>query len=152
MAMVIVALDQMTKLMIVQNFSLGDSHTITSFFNLVRVHNQGAAFSFLHDASGWQRWFFAALGSVASVFIMYLLKQPGQTVRMRWALSFILGGALGNVIDRFTYGHVIDFIQVHGAGYAFPSFNLADSAITLGAGLLILDEIMKMRAPPQVSE
>ena len=112
---------------------------------MVRVHKPGAAFSFLAGASGWQRWFFIGLGAAASAFIVWMLRRhPGQTL-FCFAVSMILGGALGNVIDRVIHGYVVDFIQVHYAGRYFPSFNLADSAITLGAICLILDELRRVR-------
>ena len=144
-ALAIVLFDQFTKTLIIGNFELGDSRTVTSFFNVVRVHNTGAAFSFLAGASGWQRWFFVGLGTVAAVFIVWMLRQHGGQRLFGWALSLILGGAVGNVIDRLLHGHVVDFIQVHYAGWYFPSFNVADSAITVGAVLLILDEIRRVR-------
>ncbi len=118
---------------------------VASFFNLVRVHNSGAAFSFLADASGWQRWFFTGVGVVATVFIVYLLKaHPGQKL-FCFALACILGGAVGNVIDRLLHGYVIDFLDFHWAGWHFPAFNLADSAITLGAICMIADELLRVR-------
>lgn len=145
LAVAVILLDQFTKTLIVGYFQLGDSRTVTSFFNVVRVHNHGAAFSFLAEASGWQRWFFIGLASVVSVFIVVLLKKhPGQKL-FCFALAMILGGAIGNVIDRAIHGYVVDFIQVHAAGKFFPSFNLADSAITLGAICLILDELRRVR-------
>ena len=144
-AAIVILLDQLTKTLILQYFQYGDSHTVTSFFNLVRVHNTGAAFSFLAGASGWQRWFFVGLGAVATVFIVVMLRRHGGQRVFAWALALILGGALGNVIDRLLHGYVVDFIQVHYAGRAFPSFNIADSAITVGAVLLILDEILRVR-------
>ena len=144
-ALLIILLDQFTKTLIVGNFQLGDSRTVTSFFNVVRVHNSGAAFSFLAGASGWQRWFFVGLGTLATVFIVWMLRSHGGQRLFSWALSLILGGAIGNVIDRLLHGHVIDFIQVHAGGWYFPSFNLADSAITVGAVLLILDELLRVR-------
>ena len=152
LALLIILSDQLTKTLIIGSFELGDSHTVTSFFNLVRVHNAGAAFSFLADASGWQRWFFVGLGLVATVFIVWMLKRHGEQRLFSLALSLILGGALGNVIDRLLHGHVIDFLQFHWdwlapifpGGY-FPSFNIADSAITVGAMLLILDELLRVR-------
>ncbi len=143
-ALVIVA-DQFTKTLIVGWFHLGDSRTVTSFFNLVRVHNTGAAFSFLAGASGWQRWFFVVLGAAAAVFIVWLLRSHGGQRLFATALALILGGALGNVVDRLLHGHVVDFIQVHYGGWYFPSFNVADSAITVGAVLLILDELRRVR-------
>ncbi len=151
-ALLVILADQLTKTLIVGSFQLGDSHTVTSFFNIVRVHNAGAAFSFLAGASGWQRWFFVGLGGVATVFIVWMLKQHGGQRLFSLALSLILGGALGNVIDRLLHGHVIDFLQFHWDGLApmfaggyFPSFNLADSAITIGAVLLIADELRRVR-------
>jgi len=144
-ALAVILLDQLTKTLISGTFELNDSHTLTSFFNLVRAHNTGAAFSFLAGADGWQRWFFIGLGAVAAVFIVWLLARHGGQRLFGWALALILGGALGNVIDRLIHGHVVDFIQVHYANSYFPSFNVADSAITVGAALLILDEIMRVR-------
>jgi len=144
-AAIVIVLDQLTKTLILQYFQYGDSRTVTSFFNLVRVHNTGAAFSFLAGASGWQRWFFVGLGAVATVFIIYMLRRHGGQKVFAWALALILGGALGNVIDRLMHGYVVDFLQFHYAGKAFPSFNIADSAITIGAILLILDELLRVR-------
>lgn len=146
LALIIILLDQFTKVLILGNFQLGDSRYVTSFFNVVRVHNLGAAFSFLHDAGGWQRWFFVGLGAVATVFITVMLRKHGQQTLFATALTLILGGAIGNVVDRLLHGYVVDFIQVHwGARYYFPSFNIADSAITVGAALLIWDEIRRVR-------
>ncbi len=144
-ALIIILFDQFTKTLILQYFELGDSRYITSFFNLVRVHNSGAAFSFLAGASGWQRWFFVGLGAVAAVFIIWMLRRHGGQKLFAWALALILGGALGNVIDRLLHGHVVDFIQVHAFNRYFPSFNIADSAITLGAAFLIIDELLRVR-------
>jgi signal peptidase II len=145
MALLVILLDQFTKVLILGSFQLGDSRYVTSFFNVVRVHNTGAAFSFLAQAAGWQRWFFVALGLAAAVFIGVLLKRHGQQRLFATALTLILGGAIGNVIDRLLHGYVVDFIQVHYAGWYFPSFNVADSAITVGAVLLILDELLRVR-------
>ena len=145
-ALVVILADQFTKTLVVGWFQPGESRAVTSFFNLVRVHNAGAAFSFLAGASGWQRWFFVVLGAAAAVFIVWLLGRHGGEKLFSWALALILGGALGNVIDRLLHGHVIDFIQVHWAStHYFPSFNVADSAITVGAALLILDELRRVR-------
>ena len=144
-AVVIILADQFTKTLIVGAFQLGDSHTVTSFFNIVRAHNTGAAFSFLAGAGGWQRWFFIGLGIAAAVFIVWMLRSHAGQRLFSWALALILGGALGNVIDRFIHGYVVDFLQFHHAGWAFPSFNVADSAITIGAACLILDEILRVR-------
>ncbi len=144
-AVVIILIDQFTKTLILGAFQLGDSHTVTSFFNIVRAHNTGAAFSFLAGASGWQRWFFVGLGVAAAVFIVWMLRSHGGQRLFSWALALILGGALGNVIDRLIHGYVVDFIQVHYAGRAFPAFNVADSAISIGAACLILDELLRVR-------
>ena len=145
MAVLIVVLDQLTKVLVMGRFQYGDSLPITSFFNLVRVHNLGAAFSFLSDAGGWQRWFFTGLGAVAAVVMVWMLRShPAQRLFCS-AISFILGGAVGNVIDRLLHGHVVDFLDFHWAGWHFPAFNVADCAITLGAALLILDELLRVR-------
>ncbi len=145
LAALVVLLDQITKVMILGAFQYGDSHYVTSFFNIVRAHNTGAAFSFLAYAGGWQRWFFVALAAAAVIFIGIMLKRHGHQTLFALALSLILGGALGNVIDRLVHGYVVDFLQVHYGGSYFPAFNLADSAITLGAVLLIWDELRRVR-------
>ena len=144
-ALVVILADQLSKTLIISTFRPNDSHWVTSFFNVVRVHNTGAAFSFLAGAAGWQRWFFVGLGAVAAVFIVWMLRNHAGQKLFCWALALILGGALGNVIDRLLHGYVVDFIQVHWRGWYFPSFNIADSAITVGAGLLILDELLRVR-------
>ncbi len=144
-ALIVILLDQFSKTLILGVFKLNDSHTVTAFFNVVRVHNTGAAFSFLAGAAGWQRWFFVGLGAVAAVFIVWMLRSHGGQKLFCWALALILGGALGNVIDRLLHGYVVDFIEVHHRGWYFPSFNIADSAITVGAGLLIFDELRRVR-------
>ena len=145
LAMLILLADQFSKGLILAFFRLGDSSPIFSFFNLVRVHNSGAAFSFLAGAGGWQRWFFTVLGLAAAVFIVWMLRShPGQRL-FAFALSCILGGALGNVLDRLRHGYVVDLLDFHCRGWHFPSFNIADSAITLGAVCLILDEIARVR-------
>ena len=118
---------------------------MTSFFNLVRVHNEGAAFSFLAGASGWQRWLFTGIGVVAALFILWMLRSHSGQRLFAFALACILGGAIGNLVDRVAYGHVVDFLQFHYGGWYFPSFNVADSAITIGAGALILDEVLRVR-------
>ena len=144
-ALVLVLADQFTKILVIGSFQLGEGIPVTGFFNLVRVHNAGAAFSFLAGASGWQRWFFTALGLVAAVVIVWMLKgHPGQRL-FCFALACILGGAVGNVIDRVLYGYVVDFLDFHWAGMHFPAFNVADSAITVGAVCLILDELLRVR-------
>ena len=144
-AALVIVLDQLTKTLILQAFQLYDSHTVTSFFDVVRVHNTGAAFSFLAGATGWQRWLFVGLGVTAALFIVWMLRSHAGQRLFSWALALILGGALGNVIDRLLHGYVVDFIQVHYKNAYFPSFNVADSAITIGAAFLILDELRRVR-------
>ena len=138
-ALAVILLDQFTKTLILGYFQLGDSRTVTSFFNVVRVHNTGAAFSFLAGAAGWQRWFFVGLGAAAAVFIVWMLRGHGGQKLFSLALALILGGALGNLWDRIVLGHVTDFLLFHYAGWSWPAFNVADSAITVGAALLIVD-------------
>ena len=145
LALILLIADQFTKVLILGYYQLGDSSPVTGFFNIVRVHNSGAAFSFLSSASGWQRWFFTAIGLGAAVFIVYMLRaHPGQKL-FSFALACILGGAIGNVIDRLLYGYVVDFLDFHYAGTHFPAFNIADSAISVGAACLILDELLRVR-------
>ena len=146
LAAVIVVIDQITKYFIVQKFVLHETLYLTPFFNLVRVHNTGAAFSMLADAGGWQRVFFIAIAVVASVWVVWLLRRHPEQKLFCLALAMILGGAIGNLIDRVLFGSVVDFVQVHYAGYFFPAFNVADSAITCGAGLLIWDGLRPQRA------
>lgn len=131
--------DQLTKFAILQSFTVNKVVELTSFFNLVLVYNRGAAFSFLSDAAGWQRGFFITIALVASVWIIYLLRRYRQQTLFCLALSLVLAGALGNVIDRILFGAVVDFLDFHAYGYHWPAFNVADSAITCGAALLILD-------------
>ena len=145
LALVIVLADQFTKVLILGYYRLGDSTYVTNFFNVVRVHNQGAAFSFLADASGWQRWFFTGLGVVAVGVMLWLLKSHAGQRLFSFAVACIMGGAIGNVIDRVLHGYVVDFLDFHSHGYHFPAFNVADSAITVGAACLILDELLRVR-------
>ncbi len=133
----VIALDQLTKFWVVLSLDFGQHVQITPFFNLVLVYNAGAAFSFLADAAGWQRWFFVVLALVISGWLIMLIRQHATERLLPLAASLILGGALGNVVDRLLYGAVIDFLDVHAAGYHWPAFNLADSAITLGVVFLI---------------
>ena len=147
LALLLLIADQITKMLILGSYKLGDATYITSFFNIVRVHNSGAAFSFLANAGGWQRWFFTGIGVAAAVLIVWMLKShPGQKL-FSFALACILGGAIGNVVDRSLYGYVVDFLDFHYAGWHFPAFNVADSAISIGAVCLILDELLRMRKP-----
>ncbi|TAM41406.1 MAG: lipoprotein signal peptidase [Burkholderiaceae bacterium] len=145
LALVVLILDQFSKVLIMGYYQLGDGTTITSFLNIVRVHNTGAAFSFLAAASGWQRWFFTAIGVVAALVIVWLLRSHSGQKLFSFALACILGGAVGNVLDRLMHGYVVDFMDFHWHGAHFPAFNLADSAITLGAACLILDELLRVR-------
>jgi signal peptidase II len=144
-AAIVVVLDQITKIAITKSFAFGESLPLTSFFNLVLTYNKGAAFSFLAAESGWQRYFFTGIAVAASAFIIYLLKRnPAQRV-FCWALALILGGAIGNLIDRILYGHVIDFLDFHLNDWHWPAFNVADSAICVGAVMFILDELRRVR-------
>jgi signal peptidase II len=145
LALLILLADQFTKIWIIGTYQLGDSLPLSSFFNLVRVHNNGAAFSFLAQAGGWQRWFFTGLGTLAALLMVWLLKKHAGQKLFGFAIACVLGGAVGNVIDRVLYGYVVDFLDFHYAGIHFPAFNLADSAITLGAACLILDEVLRVR-------
>ena len=145
LAFIILIADQLTKVMILGYYQLGDSTFVTSFFNVVRAHNSGAAFSFLAGAGGWQRWFFTVIGVVAAGVIIWMLKNHGGQKLFAFALACILGGAIGNVIDRVMYGYVVDFLDFHWAGWHFPAFNIADAAISIGAACLILDELLRVR-------
>ena len=138
-SVVVIVLDQLSKAAINNHFVYGESYAVTSFFNLVLAHNTGAAFSFLDNGVGMQRWLFSAIAIVASTWIVWLLRKHQSQLLFSFALSFILGGALGNLIDRVAYGYVVDFLDFYWGGYHFAAFNLADSAITCGAALLIWD-------------
>jgi signal peptidase II len=145
LALILLIADQFTKVLILGYYRLGDSTYVWPFFNVVRAHNTGAAFSFLAGASGWQRWLFTGIGLVATVFIVWMLRtHPGQKL-FCFALACILGGAVGNVVDRLLHGYVVDFLQFHWGGWYFPAFNVADAAITVGAISLILDELLRVR-------
>lgn len=153
LAALVVLLDQLSKWLILGAYQLGDATRITGFFNIVRAHNTGAAFSFLAGGSGWQRWFFVALALAASGFIVWLLRQHAGQKLFSFSLAMILGGAVGNVIDRLQHGYVVDFLDFHwpfldGLFYRghFPAFNLADAAITAGAVGMILDELLRVRS------
>ena len=141
---VVIVLDQWTKWLVTTHFDEFDSIVLLPVLEFMRLHNEGAAFSFLADASGWQRWVFVSLGIVVSVALtIWLTRLPrrGQGL-LAAALSLVIGGAIGNVIDRIRYGHVVDFIRVHYEQWYFPAFNVADSAISIGAALLILDSLL----------
>ncbi len=143
-AAVILLLDQISKIAITKLFTYGESLPVTSFFNLVLAYNKGAAFSFLATESGWQRYFFTVIGIAAALFIIYLLKKHAGQRLFCWALALILGGAIGNVIDRILYGHVIDFLDVYIRNWHWPAFNVADSAICVGAVLFVVDELRRV--------
>jgi signal peptidase II len=136
----VVGFDQASKQWVLGSFRVAESLTVTSFFNLVLVFNPGASFSFLADAGGWQKWFFVALALGISVWLVRMLAQHAAERLMPLALALILGGALGNVIDRLRFDAVADFLQFHYAGWYFPAFNLADSAITVGVALMLLHQ------------
>ena len=143
---VVAAADLATKAWVSAAFQVGDVHVVTPFFNLVLWHNPGAAFSFLAGAGGWQRWFFVAVTLAVSAVILAMLRKSGGNRLLAAALALVLGGALGNLWDRLTLGHVVDFIQVHAAGYYWPAFNVADSAITVGVVLILWDGVRDARA------
>ena len=140
----IVVLDQITKLLVIENMTLYQRVQITSFFDLVRLHNTGAAFSFLADASGWQNWLFTGIAVVVSIGILYwLVTLPAKDRRtLAMGLALVLGGAVGNVIDRSSYGYVVDFILLHYQEWSYPAFNIADSAITCGVILILYDGVV----------
>ena len=143
----VIAADQATKAVILATLREGDGFAVTPFFSIVLTFNTGAAFSFLSAASGWQRWFFVAIAIVAAVVIVVLLRRGGSP----WyntGLALILGGALGNVYDRLTIGKVVDFLLFHYAGWAYPAFNVADSAITVGAAIVIFDSLRRRDDDP----
>lgn len=152
LAATILVFDQLSKMLILGEYHLGESTTITSFFNIVRVHNSGAAFSFLAQAGGWQRWFFTVIGLGTAVFIVWMLRQHHQQKLFSFSLACLLGGALGNVIDRLLHGYVVDMLDFHTDWLAplfvqghFPAFNVADVGISVGAIGLILDEVLRVR-------
>ena len=142
-ASIIFLLDQFTKMQVVQNLYLGQRNELTVFFNLVHVRNYGAAFSFLSEAGGWQRWFLTFVSAVASMVIVYWIKKSDEKKYLETlSLIIILGGALGNFYDRLILGYVIDFLDFHWSGVHFPAFNIADTAITIGAILFIADNLI----------
>jgi signal peptidase II len=143
LAVFVLVLDLLTKRWVEAALFHGEQIPLTAFFNLVLTYNAGAAFSFLSDAGGWQRWFFSVVAAGASMLIIYLLRKHATDKLFCLALSLILGGALGNLWDRITLGHVVDFLDFHVAGYHWPAFNIADSAIFLGAASLILDSFLR---------
>ena len=142
-SLIVLVLDQLTKHAISAGFQYGESRTIFPWFNLVLAHNSGAAFSFLAGASGWQREFFIVVTVTISCVLLWMLKSNSTNRVLSVALALVLGGAFGNLYDRVLHGYVIDFVQWHVAGYYWPAFNIADSAICLGAGLMIFDSFRK---------
>jgi signal peptidase II len=142
---IVVVLDLATKALVTDAFRYGEVREVLPFFNLVLVHNTGAAFSFLAHAGGWQRWFFTAVAVGISVVLVWMLRKPETNALLSCGLALVLGGALGNLYDRVTLGYVVDFVQLHAGGWYFPAFNVADSGITIGAICLILDEIRRVR-------
>ena len=146
-SVLVVAVDQLSKLWIERTMMLGDSWTVLPVLNIVRAHNTGAAFSFLAEAGGWQRWGFSVLAVVVSVVLVYWLRKLALRTQalLAFGLALILGGAIGNVIDRIEHGYVVDFVHAHWGAAYFPAFNVADAAISVGAVLVILDAILEGR-------
>jgi signal peptidase II len=142
---IVVLLDQVSKWIVLGALRPGEVRYVAPFWNWVLAFNPGAAFSFLSDAGGWQRWFFTVLSLAVSAWIVTLLRRYSGEFQLSLSLTLVLGGALGNVIDRIRFGFVVDFIQWHAAGYYWPAFNLADSAITLGAVLLLWNQLCGKR-------
>lgn len=147
LGVIAVALDQWSKHAITAAFRYGEVLPVTSFFNLVLVHNKGAAFSFLSGASGWQREFFIAVSVLAMAAIIWMVRRHRNEILFCWGLACVAAGAAGNLIDRIRLGHVVDFLDFHVAGWHFWAFNLADSSITLGAFLLIVDSFRPRPVP-----
>jgi signal peptidase II len=139
---IVVVADLATKAWISRAFAPGEVLTVTPFFNLVLVYNTGAAFSFLANAGGWQRWFFVAISVVVSIAIVWMLGRRDNSPLVSTALALVLGGAVGNLYDRVTLGQVVDFVQLHAAGYYWPAFNVADSAISIGVVLLVWESFV----------
>lgn len=144
-ALMLIVLDQITKIGFDHLLSYGQRINILPFFDFTLLYNKGAAFSFLADQAGWQRWFFTVLSLSASVFILWMMHTHRTQHRFLLALTLILGGALGNVIDRIAYGHVVDFLLFYWRDWYYPAFNVADASITVGAILLVIDEILRLR-------
>lgn len=152
LSVVVIVLDLATKAWIVRVFQPGETLVLTSWFNLVLAYNEGAAFSFLAHAGGWQRWFFLVLSIGISAAIVLILRRQRDRALTSFALALVLGGALGNAWDRVTLGHVVDFIQLHAAGYYWPAFNVADSAISVGVVLLLLENLGRSRAAKSIDD
>jgi signal peptidase II len=150
--LLLIGADQLTKGLAQANFFYGERFAVLPFFDLTLVYNTGAAFSFLAGGSGWQRWFLIAIAVAAIFFIVWMIRTHPQEPRLRFALTLILGGAIGNLIDRVWHGYVIDFLSVYWNQWYFPAFNVADAAITLGAILLIIDEWQRWRRSRKTSQ
>ncbi|TRZ98177.1 MAG: lipoprotein signal peptidase [Rhodocyclaceae bacterium] len=148
LATLVLVLDQASKAWVLASFRLMESQIVTPFFNLVFVFNSGAAFSFLAGAGGWQKWFFVVLALGISLWLLSLLRRHAQERLLSAALSLILGGAIGNVIDRLRFDAVVDFLDFHVAGYHWPAFNVADSAITVGVVLMLWHQFRLGRETP----
>lgn len=140
-SLAVVVADRLSKMWMSSSFAYGEVREITPFFNLVLAHNTGAAFSFLADAGGWQRWFFTIVAVAISAAIVVMLRRHRGGPLLALALALVLGGALGNLYDRVTLGYVVDFVQLHARGYYWPAFNVADSAISVGVALLVWDSL-----------
>lgn len=145
LAGLVIVLDQLSKLGFDAQLKYGERIHLLPFFDFTLLYNPGAAFSFLADEAGWQRWFFTLLALGASIFIIWMMHKNRSHHRMMLALALILGGAIGNVIDRIAYGHVVDFLLFYWREWYYPAFNIADICITLGAMLLILDELLRLK-------
>lgn len=144
LSLAIIIADQISKTVMVNWLDLYETVPVLPFFNLTMAHNTGAAFSFLAGAGGWQRWFFVVLAAVISAVLIIWMRRLAQTAKLEAiSLALIIGGAIGNVIDRLIYGYVIDFLDVYAGSYHWPAFNIADSAICVGAVLLIIDSFRK---------
>jgi signal peptidase II len=144
-AAVLIGIDQFTKQWILSFYEYGDWTPITGFFNIVRAHNTGAAFSFLAEHGGWQRWLFVCIGVIATLLIVWQLRKHPEQKFFCFAIANILGGAIGNVVDRLMHGYVVDFLDFHWGGWHYPAFNVADIAICTGAACLVLDEVLRSR-------
>ena len=143
LAAAIVVSDRVSKWVVLEHFVLGERVEVTSFFNMVLVFNRGAAFSFLAEASGWQTALFAVIAIVAALIVSVLILRSPERRLLCTGLALILGGALGNLVDRLLYGQVVDFVDLHAFGWHWPAFNVADSGITIGAGLVILEGFLQ---------
>lgn len=151
-AFFVLALDLASKYWIESTLQFGEQIPVTNFFNLVLTYNPGAAFSFLSEQSGWQRWFLSSIASIAAIVIIFLLNKYQLEKLFCWALSLILGGAIGNLYDRIMLGHVVDFLDFYVGTYHWPAFNIADSAIFVGTALMIYDSFRTKQEPQKQSE